>query len=147
MATVTVQYLYDYKYAQLLTATGHAFIADEPLDAGGDGLGPNPYDLLLWALGSCTAITLLMYARRKGYQVEDIAVQLEHDRVYPDDCEGCTQEPATDGKIERIHRKITIRGAITEDERERLLQIAARCPVHRTLASTPEIIDTISVGA
>ena len=127
--------------------SGHAFVADEPSDAGGDGLGPNPYDLLLWALGSCTAITLPMYARRKGYQVEDIAVRLEHDRVHPDDCEGCTQDLATDGKIERIRRTIIVRCALTEDERDRLLQIAARCPVHRTLMSAPQVLDTITVGA
>ncbi|HWO94271.1 MAG TPA: OsmC family protein [Dehalococcoidia bacterium] len=146
MKTALVQYLYDYQYAQLLTADGHAFVADEPTDSGGDGLGPDPYELLLWSLGACTAMTLLMYARRHDYPLADIAVQVEHDRVYPDDSAATAEPGAERRKIEVLRRKITLRGDITDEQRERLLEIARRCPVHRTLAAAPEVVDTISVG-
>lgn len=148
MKTVTVQSLDDYQYAQLLTADGHAFVADEPPDASGDGLGPDPYDLLLWGLGACTAMTILMYARRKGYKVWSVAVQVEHDRVYAKDCASCGDDtpPAEGGKIEVIRRKIALRGDLSDEERERLLDIAKRCPVHRTLQAAPRVEDTLSVG-
>lgn len=140
---VTVQYLTDYSYSQLLTAGRHAFVADEPEEAGGDDLGPSPYDLLLWALGSCTAMTILMYARRKGWDVADVSVHLTHDRVHAKDCEECEEET---GRLELVRREISVRGNISEEQQERLLDIAKRCPVHKTLTTTPKVVDSIIVG-
>ena len=140
---VTVQYLPDYTYSQLLTAGRHAFIADEPEAAGGEELGPSPYELLLWALGSCTAMTLLMYARRKGWDVAEVSVHLTHDRVHAEDCEDVEQET---GRVDLVHREISLRGRLSDEQKERLLQVAARCPVHKTLSSSPKVVDSIIVG-
>ncbi len=146
MKSVTVNYLNDYTYAQLLTADGHAFIADEPPGAGGDGLGPDPYDLLLWGLGACTAMAILVYARRNGYQLSGVAVTAEHDRVHAEDCESCEDKDHAEGdKIELIRRKITLRGDLSAEQTERLSEIARRCPVQRTLAAAPKVIDTMTV--
>ena len=141
---VTVQYLPDYTYSQLLTAGRHASVADEPEADGGDDLGPSPYELLLWALGSCTAMTVLMYARRKGWDVAEVSVHLSHDRVHAKDCEECEEET---GKVELVRRDISLRGNLSEEQKERLLEIAARCPVHKTLTAGPKIVDRIIAGA
>ena len=147
MRSVTVQYLEDYSYTQLLTAEGHAFVADEPPEGGGDVLGPDPYEILLWSLGACTAMTVLLYARRKGHPVDGIAVQVEHDRVYAADCEECVQADGdAAAKVEVIRRKISVRGNISDEVRDDLLRIAQRCPVHKTLQAAPQVIDTITVG-
>ncbi len=140
---VTVQYLTDYTYSQLLTAGRHAFVADEPEADGGEDLGPGPYELLLWALGACTSMTLLMYARRKGWDVAEISVHLTHDRVHAEDSADCESET---GRVELIKRDISIRGAVSEEQKQRLLEIAGRCPVHKTLASAPKVVDSILVG-
>ncbi len=143
MQKVTVQYLPDYTYSQLLTTGSHAFVADEPKSADGDDLGPSPYELLLWALGSCTAMTLLMYARRKGWDVAECSVHLTHDRVHAKDSE---DSETGSGRVELINRDISLRGKLTEEQKERLLQIAGRCPVHRTITGNPKVVDTIIVG-
>jgi putative redox protein len=143
---VTVQYLPDYNYAQLLTAGQHSFIADEPEDKGGNDLGPGAYELLLWALGACTAMTVLMYARRKEWDVADISVHLTHDRVYMDDMAGAGADGEVVGRVEVIQREISVRGKLTDEQRDRLLEIADRCPVHRTLLSGPKTVTTIVVG-
>ena len=142
--TVNVQYLPDYNLGLLLTAPPHSFIADEPEADGGDNLGPSPYELLLWALGACTAMTLLLYARRKEWPVEDISVQLTHDRVHADDSNAAVDGEAT--RVEVIERQISIRGALDAEQTQRLLEIAGRCPVHRTISSAPKVVDTILVG-
>ena len=138
---VTVQYLPDYTYTQVLTSGHHAFVADEPPEADGDDLGPGPYELLLWALGACTSMTLLMYARRKEWDVAEISVHLTHDRVHAEDC-----EDPREGKIDCIKRHISIRGTIDEEQKQRLLEIAAKCPVHRVLQGAPRVEDSIIVG-
>ena len=143
MQKVTVQYLPDYTYSQLLTTGSHAFVADEPKTAGGDDLGPSPYELLLWALGSCTAMTLLMYARRKGWDLAECSVHLSHDRVHAEDCE---DSETGIGRVEVINRDISLRGKLTDEQKERLLEIAGRCPVHRTITGNPKVVDTIIVG-
>ena len=140
---VTVQFLPDYTYSQLLTTDRHAFVADEPEAAGGEDLGPSPYELLLWALGACTSMTLLMYVRRKGWDVEDVSVHLTHDRVHAEDCAQAEDEA---GLIDCINREISIRGKLSEEQKERLLEIAQRCPVHKTLAATPQVVDSLVVG-
>lgn len=140
---VTVQYLPDYSYSQLLTAPPHSFISDEPPEKGGDNLGPGPYELLLWALGSCTSMTLLMYARNKGWDLAEVSVHLTHDRVHADDSQAAEDGTA---KVEVITRDISLRGNLSEEQQARLMEIAARCPVHKTLLATPKVVDTLISG-
>lgn len=142
MTRVTVQALPEYTYAQLLTATGLSLVADEPADLDGDDLGPTPYDLLAWSLGACTAMTIQLYARRKGYPLEDIKVHVEHERTHAKDCAGCEDR---DGRIDVLRRKIVVRGPLTNEQRDDLLRIAARCPVHKTLQAMPKVLDSIRV--
>ena len=145
MAKVIVQSLPDYTYAQLLTVAGHGQVADEPADAGGADLGPTPYDLLLWALGACTSMTLQMYARRKDYPLLEIAVEVEHEHVHADDCGECDED--SKGLLEVVHRRLVLRGPLSDMQRDDLLRIAGRCPVHKTLTALPEIIDSVEVVA
>ena len=145
MPKVIVQSLPDYTHAQLLTADHRSLLADEPLEDGGADLGPTPYQLLLWALGACTAMTLQMYARRKGIPLEEVAVEVEHEHTYAQDCEDCVDKGT--GQIEVLRRKIVLRGPLTDAQRDDLLRIAARCPVHRTLAAAPQVIDSVEVVA
>lgn len=142
MPKVIVQSLPDYVHAQLLTAAGHSLVADESEEDGGAALGPNPYELLLWALGACTSMTLQAYARRKDYPLHEVAVEVEHERVYADDCQDCSDP---NRRIERVHRRIVLRGPLTDVQRDDLLRVAGRCPVHKTLAAAPVITDTIEV--
>lgn len=123
-----------------VTTEHHAVIADEPAPAG-DDLGPTPYELVLAALGSCTSMTLLMYARRKEWPLEAVQIELQHDRVHADDCADCETE---DGRLDVIRRRIRLEGDLSGDQRERLLEIARRCPVHQTIVSGPEILDELT---
>ena len=113
-----------------VTAGLHTLVADEPVALGGSGLGPTPYELLLAALGSCMAMTLRMYADRKGWPLESVRVQLRTAQAHEKDCEDCE---ANDVGIPVIARRIQLAGPITDEQRKRLLQIADRCPVKQTL--------------
>ncbi len=117
-----------------LYSQGHYLRADEPEKYGGSNLGPTPYDLLLMALGACTSMTLRMYANRKKLPLENLDVRLVHERVHAQDCIDCNQ------RIERITRRIKLVGALDDAQRQKLLEIADKCPVHRTLESDPRII-------
>ena len=123
-------------FLQLCTAGKHDWIADEPTSVGGSDLGPSPYDLLLAALGTCTSMTLGMYARRKQWPLEQVQVELRHDRMHAADCENCETQQ---GKIDRIRRSLTIEGELDAAQRARLMEIADRCPVHRTLENEIKI--------
>lgn len=119
-------------YRTEIRAGRHALTGDEPEDVGGDDAGPSPYDLLLSALGSCTGMTLRMYADRKEWALEEAIVRLSHDKIHAEDGEECETDA---GKVDRITREIDVRGNLTDSQRERLLEIANKCPVRRTLES------------
>ncbi|EHP38162.1 OsmC family protein [Cupriavidus basilensis OR16] len=120
------------KYQQRITAGPHHLMADEPVSFGGLNGGPAPYDLLLAGLGACTAMTMRMYAERKGWPLEHVAVTLRHEKIHASDCAACA---TTEGKIDWIEREITMRGPLDDAQRAALLEIADKCPVHRTLHS------------
>ena len=111
----------------------HSFITDEPVAAGGGDAGPDPYTLLLAALGSCMSMTTMLYARRKGWAVERVTVRLRQQRIHVDDCEEC--EHTKEGFVHRIELSLTFEGDLTDEQRERLQEIAHKCPVHKTLTS------------
>jgi uncharacterized OsmC-like protein/alpha-beta hydrolase superfamily lysophospholipase len=136
---VTVRETRRGRLQQEITAGAHRFLADEPVDAGGGDSGPNPYDLLLAALGACTAMTLRLYAERKALPLERVAVRLRHARIHAADCETCETK---EGMIDRIERGIALAGALDAAQRARLLEIADKCPVHRTLTSEVDIATT-----
>ncbi|QCX40717.1 alpha/beta fold hydrolase [Aureibaculum algae] len=124
------------KYSTEIVARNHSILADEPKKFGGKDSGLTPYELLLASLGSCTAITLRMYADRKKMELDEVLVHLEHFKQHAEDCISCDEEPA---KIDKFVRTIELIGDLTFDERKRLIQIANRCPVHRTLENKIEI--------
>src|SRR5262245_49330058 len=126
---------------QRITAGSHTLIADEPPEAGGADAGADPYSLLLAALGACTAMTLQIYARRKGWPLERVEVRLRHARIHAEDCDSCQ---TSEGRVDRIERYISLTGQLSEEQRSRLLEIAARCPVHRTLTSEISIVDSLA---
>ena len=119
----------------------HRFVADEPVRVGGTDKGPNPYELLLSALGACTSMTLHMYAKHKKWPLERVAVELRHDRIHAADCADCEKE---DGQIDRIERELELDGPLDEAQRTRLLEIADRCPVHRTLMNEKQIVTRLT---
>jgi uncharacterized OsmC-like protein/pimeloyl-ACP methyl ester carboxylesterase len=135
--TVVVQETGEGPYGQRIAAGRHAFRADEPVDFGGLDSGPGPYDLLLAGLGACTTMTLRMYANRKGWPLDQVSVTLAHDRIHAQDCADCHTKI---GRIDRITRQIAIAGALDADQRRKLLEIADKCPVHRTLTGEVSIV-------
>jgi len=133
---VTVTETRQGKFQQLVRAGAHTFFADEPVTAGGLDSGLSPYDLLLAGLGACTAMTLRLYAERKALPLGRVRVHLTHARIHAEDCESCETR---EGMIDRIDRTITFDGALDDAQRQRLMEIADKCPVHRTLTSEIEI--------
>ena len=133
--TVTVTDSGTGTYTQQITAGRHHFTSDEPRPIGDDA-GPTPYDLLLAGLGACTSMTVRMYANRRGWPLEHVAVALRHRRIHAEDCVECE---TTKGWIDHIDREVELAGDLDDTQRQRLLQIAERCPVHQTLTSEVRI--------
>ena len=123
-------------FAQEILMGPHRIVADEPVTGGGTDTGPSPYDLLLAALGACTSITVGMYARRHSWPLESVTVRLRHSKIHAYDCANCETK---EGMLDRIDREIGFRGSLTPEQRSKLLEIANKCPVHRTLTSEIEI--------
>jgi putative redox protein len=111
----------------------HLLITDEPLEAGGEDAGPDPYTLLLAALGSCISMTAALYARRKAWPLERVTVRLRQERIHARDCVECAH--TTEGYVHRVQRAVSFDGELTDEQRARLKEIAHKCPVHRTLTS------------
>jgi uncharacterized OsmC-like protein len=124
-------------FAQEIHAGRHRIVADEPVSAGGTDTGLSPYDLLLAALGSCTSMTVGIYARRKSWPLEEVTVHLRHSKIHATDCAECETK---EGMLDRIERDIHFAGPLTEEQRSKLLEIANKCPVHRTLTSEIDIV-------
>lgn len=127
--------------AQRIEAGRHVLVSDEPISAGGGDTGPDPYALLLAALGACTSMTLRMYANQKKWPLEGVSIRLSHERIHARDCADC--EKKDDARVERITREISLAGPLTDEQKQRLLQIAERCPVHRTLMGPREIVSRL----
>ena len=135
MASVTVSGAAS-GFAQEIETGRHRLLADEPVAAAGTDTGPSPYELLLAALGSCTSMTVAMYARRKQWPLERVVVRLQHSRIHAEDCAECETK---EGMLDRIDREVDLIGPLSAEQRARLLEIANRCPVHRTLTSEIDI--------
>lgn len=116
----------------------HSFITDEPLAAGGEDAGPDPYTLLLAALGSCISMTVTLYARRKQWPLESVTVRLKQNRVHTKDCQECAQN--AEGFIHRIERSVSFTGPLSPEQEARLQEISHKCPVHKTLTSSIVIV-------
>jgi putative redox protein len=112
---------------------GQTLLIDEPLSVGGEGLGPDPYSLVLAALGGCTSMTVMLYARRKGWPVERVTVRLRAQRIHAKDCLECML--STEGFVHRIERSVSFEGDLNDEQRARLQEIANKCPVHKMLTS------------
>ena len=131
------------RFQQEIAVRAHRLLADEPKDAGGLDSGPNPYEFLLAGLGACTAMTLRLYAERKALPLDEVTVRLTHSKIHAADCETCETK---EGMLDRIDRAITLSGNLDETQRARLLEIADKCPVHRTLTSEIDIRTTEQRG-
>lgn len=134
---VVVQETRKSKFNQIITVGPHHLVADEPIAAGGEDAGPGPYDFLLAGLGACTSMTMRLYADRKSLPLDRVTVTLKHSKIYAKDCAECETR---DGMLDQIERDIAIDGALDAEQRKKLMEIADKCPVHRTLISEIRIV-------
>src|SRR4030081_1313468 len=125
------------KFQQMVSVGPHRMLADEPVAAGGEDPGPGPYDFVLAALGACTSMTMRLYADRKSLPLERVTVTLKHSKIYAQDCAECETKS---GMLEQIDRLIRMEGALDAEQRKKLMEIADKCPVHRTLTSEIRIL-------
>jgi uncharacterized OsmC-like protein len=119
-------------FRQEVTVAGHRLVVDEPRELGGSDTGPSPYDLLISALGACTSMTLSLYARRKQWPLESVTVRLRHSKIHAIDCADCDTKG---GMLDGIERDVELHGDLSAEQRAQLLEIANKCPVHKTLRS------------
>ncbi len=138
MSDVTVTSLSNLKN-EVRYGDNHTFVTDEPLSAGGEDAGPDPYTLLLAALGSCISMTTTLYAKRRAWPLDRVTVRLRQERIHAADCVECTR--AAEGYVHRIQRSVTFEGNLSEEQKSRLREIAHKCPVHKTLSSEIVITD------
>lgn len=129
-------------FVQEITAGRHHLVADEPVSAGGTDRGPGPYDLLMGALGSCMSMTIALYARTKKWPLQSVVIRLRHSRIYAKDCTDCVIRDDT--LLDRIETQVQLSGALTPEQETRLMEIAHKCPVHRTLRSQISIQEVAS---
>lgn len=134
---VVVQETRKSKFNQTISVGPHQLVADEPVAAGGEDAGPGPYDLLLAGLGACTSMTMRLYANRKSLPLDRVTVSLKHSKIYAKDCAECETR---DGMLDQIERDIAMDGALDPEQRKKLMEIADKCPVHRTLTSEIRIV-------
>ena len=139
VGTVLVRETHDGKFQQEILSGPHRMLADEPIRLGGLDSGPGPYDLLLMGLGACTSMTIRLYADLKKIPLENVSVRLSHDKIHAEDCADCETKTGT---IDRIERAVTLEGPLDADQRRKLMEIADKCPVHRTLESEIDIRTT-----
>jgi uncharacterized OsmC-like protein/alpha/beta superfamily hydrolase len=130
------------RFQNEIMAGSHRMLADEPASVGGDATGPTPYGFLLSSIGACTAMTVRMYADRKGWPLARVSVTLRHEKIHAADCAECE---TTEGKIDRIERVIALEGALDDEQRQRLLEIADKCPVHRTLHAEVQVLTSLQI--
>jgi len=140
--TVVVSEAGEGTFPQLISAHGHLLRADEPVEAGGTDSGPGPYDFLLAGLGACTAMTLRLYAARKKWPLENAHVTLRHAKIHAEDCADCETKT---GMLDRIERVVRLDGPLDAEQKARLMEIADKCPVHRTLTSEIRIETRMAV--
>lgn len=140
MASITARLVEGFA-VDIETDAGHSWRADEPESRGGSDTGPDPYELLVGAVAACTCITVSMYAQRKGWDLESVEATYEHDRIHADDCTDCMDD--VKGYIDRITSHITIKGDLDDEQRERLTEVAKRCPVHKTLEKSIHMVDEV----
>jgi putative redox protein len=141
---VLVEETHNGKFEQAIIAGPHRYVADEPMSAGGNGAGPSPYEYLLAGLGACTSMTVRLYADRKQIPLRHVAVHLRHDKIHAADCENCETKV---GMVDRIDRTVTLQGELDTEQRAKLMEIADKCPVHRTLSSEISIKTTEKFAA
>ena len=134
---VVVQETRNSKFQQEITVGSHRLVADEPIAAGGEDTGPGPYDFLLAGLGACTSMTMRLYADRKSLPLDRVTVTLKHSRIHAMDCEECETR---EGMLDQIDRIISMEGTLDAEQRSKLMEIADKCPVHRTLTSEIRIV-------
>lgn len=129
-------------FSTTLTAGNHELFADEPTSVnGGKDKGPDPYDYLLMSLGSCSLMTVKMYARRKGWELDDIYMELRHNKRHDEDCENCEEE---ESRIDVIEKEVVVEGDLTDEQLDKILDISKKCPVHRTLLGDIKIESSIT---
>jgi putative redox protein len=125
------------KFQQTVSIGPHRLLADEPVAAGGEDTGPGPYDFVLAGLGACTSMTMRLYAERKSLPLERVTVTLNHSKIHAEDCAECETKA---GMLDQFDRVITMEGALDAEQRKKLMEIADKCPVHRTLTSEIHIV-------